>query len=297
MQQPAPAWLLEMVRGGKRCGDSCRPSLTRTGDEIKNLQLNTVCESARCPNRGACFSRGTATFMILGHICTRNCNFCAVEKGRPVAADTGEPCRLARAAANLQLDHVVVTSVTRDDLPDGGAGQFAAVIHQLRQLDRPPAVEVLTPDFQGSAGNIKTVIEARPDVFGHNIETVPRLYRHVRPGARYRRSLEVLEMAKLMDASVITKSGIMLGLGETEEEVGRVLKDLRSAGVSMLTIGQYLAPSLRHYPVQRYVPPEEYQHWREFALNLGFKSVAAAPLVRSSYHAGDYYRSVARGGK
>jgi len=292
MSQPAPAWLLVMVRGGKRCGGLGHPSLTKTRDAIKNLQLHTVCESARCPNRGACFFRGTATFMILGNICTRNCRFCAVDKGRPVAADSEEPHRLARAAANLKLDHVVVTSVTRDDLPDGGAGQFAAVIHELRQLDRPPTVEVLTPDFKGAAGSLKIVIDARPDVFGHNIETVPHLYREVRPDARYRRSLEVLEAAKLMDPALITKSGLMLGLGETEAQVHRVLQDLLQAGVDMLTIGQYLAPSLRHYPVQRYVPPEEYKHWEQIALVLGFKSVAAAPLVRSSYHAGDHYRSV-----
>lgn len=286
----APGWLLEMVRQGKKGRDDL--ARAATDEQIKSRRLHTVCESARCPNRGNCFSRGTATFMILGNICTRNCSFCAVEKGRPAAADGREPRRLARAAAAMGLSHVVVTSVTRDDLPDGGASHFAAVIRGLRQLEHPPAVEVLTPDFNGSARALKIVIDAWPEVFGHNVETVPRLYPAVRPGARYDRSLDLLAAAKLMDASVITKSGIMLGLGEKEEEIRQVLKDLREAGVTMVTIGQYLAPSLRHYPVNRYVPEEEFKQWEAEALDMGFQGVASAPLVRSSYHAGDYYRSV-----
>jgi lipoate synthase len=266
--------------------------LVATNEQIKSSQLHTVCESARCPNRGNCFSRGTATFMILGSICTRSCRFCAVEKGRPVLVDDQEPYRLAQAVFDMGLSHVVITSVTRDDLPDGGAGHFAAVIRELRKLANPPSIEVLTPDFNGSAQALKIVIEARPEVFGHNVETVPRLYSTVRHGSHYGRSLDLLAAVKLTDTSVITKSGIMLGLGEKEEEIRLVLKDLHEAGVSMVTIGQYLAPSLRHYPVNRYLPEEEFKQWEAEALNMGFQAVASAPLVRSSYHAGENYGSV-----
>jgi lipoic acid synthetase len=230
--------------------------------------------------------------MILGSICTRSCRFCAVEKGRPVLVDDQEPYRLAQAVFDMGLSHVVITSVTRDDLPDGGAGHFAAVIRELRKLANPPSIEVLTPDFNGSAQALKIVIEARPEVFGHNVETVPRLYSTVRHGSHYGRSLDLLAAVKLTDTSVITKSGIMLGLGEKEEEIRLVLKDLHEAGVSMVTIGQYLAPSLRHYPVNRYLPEEEFKQWEAEALNMGFQAVASAPLVRSSYHAGENYGSV-----
>ncbi|MFZ5596473.1 MAG: lipoyl synthase, partial [Bacillota bacterium] len=254
--------------------------------------LNTVCEGARCPNQGECYSRGTATFMILGAVCTRGCTFCAVEKGVPGRTDCDEPRRLARAVHNLRLSHVVVTSVTRGDLPDGGAGQFASVVRELHQLDSPPSVEVLTPDFMGSTVAVKTVLDSGPEVFGHNVETVPRLYRQVRPGAEYSRSLDLLAAVRRMDPSKITKSGLMLGLGETEKDVRQVLLDLLNAGVVMLTVGQYLAPSLRHYPVHRYVTPEEFEHWEKEALSMGFISVVSAPLVRSSYHAGEFYRGV-----
>jgi len=286
----APGWLLEMVRLSKRGQDD--QIRAATGRRIKSSELHTVCDSASCPNRGNCYSRGTATFMILGSSCTRNCRFCAVDKGAPAAVDSSEPQRLAGAAASMGLSHVVLTSVTRDDLPDGGAGQFAAVIRELRRLERPPSVEVLTPDFRGSTRALKIVVDALPEVFGHNVETVPRLYQAVRPGACYDRSMNLLAAAKLIDARVITKSGIMLGLGEKEEEVRQVLRDLREAGVAMVTIGQYLAPSLRHYPVTRYVTGEEFSQWQSEALAMGFQGVASAPLVRSSYHAGDYYRSV-----
>lgn len=290
MRQPAPGWLMEMVRQGKKV-NACR-SHFYTASQIEDNNLNTVCEGARCPNRGNCYSRGTATFMILGGVCTRRCTFCAVEKGVPGRSDSDEPRRLARAAHNLKLSHVVVTSVTRDDLPDGGAGQFASVICELHLLDSPPSVEVLTPDFKGSTRAIKTVVDAGPEVFGHNVETVPRLYRQVRPGAEYRRSLGLLAAVRWMDPSIITKSGLMLGLGETEKDVRKVLADLSNAGVGMLTVGQYLAPSLRHYPVDRYITLEEFKHWEKEALSMGFKSVVSAPLVRSSYHAGEYYRGV-----
>jgi len=286
----APRWLLEAVRQGKKGWDD--QVLTATDNKINSSRLHTVCESARCPNRGNCFSRGTATFMILGSICTRSCSFCAVEKGCPVPVDDQEPYRLAQAVSDMGLSHVVITSVTRDDLPDGGASHFAAVIRELRKLANPPSTEVLTPDFNGSAKALKIVIEARPEVFGHNVETIPRLYNTVRPGSHYGRSMDLLAAVKLMDNSVITKSGIVLGLGEKEEEVRQVLKDLHEAGVSMVTIGQYLAPSLRHYPVNRYLLEEEFKHWETEALDMGFKGVASAPLVRSSYYAGDLYRSL-----
>jgi lipoic acid synthetase len=290
MPQPVPGWLMEMVRQGKKV-NACRSHLY-TASQIEDNNLNTVCEGARCPNRGNCYSRGTATFMILGNICTRKCTFCAVEKGVPGKQDEDEPCRLARVAYNLKLSHVVVTSVTRDDLPDGGAGQFALVVRELHHLESPPSVEVLTPDFKGSTRAIKTVVDTGLEVYGHNVETVPRLYRQVRPGAKYSRSLDLLAAVRRMNTSVITKSGLMLGLGETEKEVRQVLADLLSAGVGMLTVGQYLAPSLRHYPVQRYITLEEFKQWEKEALSMGFKSVASAPLVRSSYHAGDYFREV-----
>jgi len=290
MPQPAPGWLMEMVRQGKKVG-ACRLHFY-TSSQIEGNNLNTVCEGARCPNRGNCYSRGAATFMILGAVCTRRCTFCAVEKGVPVRPDSDEPHRLALAAHNLKLSHVVVTSVTRDDLSDGGAGQFASVIRELHLLESPPSVEVLTPDFKGSTRAIKTVVDTCPEVFGHNLETVPRLYRQVRPGAEYRRSLDLLAAVRWMDPSVITKSGLMLGLGETEKDVRQVLLDLLNAGVGMLTVGQYLAPSLRHFPVHRYVTPEEFKDWEKEALSMGFRSVASAPLVRSSYQAGDYFREV-----
>ena len=251
--------------------------------KLRGWNLGTVCQSAHCPNLGECFSRGTATFMILGTVCSRRCRFCAVEKGTPGPPDPEEPKRVARATKAMGLKYVVITSVTRDDLADGGAGHFAETIRCIRQ-DCPGAkVEVLVPDFQGSEAAIREVCDARPDVFNHNVETVPRLYETVRPQADYRRSVDVLAYAAAR--GLPTKSGLMLGLGETAREIWETLVDLRRAGCSYLTLGQYLAPSVRHLPVDRYVTPEEFERWGQTARAMGFEEVASGPLVRSSYRA------------
>jgi len=250
---------------------------------LERLQLATVCQSAHCPNQGECFDRGTATFMILGTRCTRKCRFCAVDKGAPHAPDDGEPKRVAMAVQQLGLTHAVVTSVTRDDLPDGGAGHFARTIQQIRKQCPGVSVEVLVPDFKGAIPALDTVCAARPDVFNHNIETVPRLYVRIRPIAEYRRSLGVLSYAA--GKGLMAKSGLMLGLGETENEIKKTLMDLKHAGCVALTLGQYLAPSKDHVPVVRYVPPKEFEMWAEIARTIGFKAVASGPLVRSSYRA------------
>ena len=247
--------------------------------------LNTVCRSAHCPNEHECFNRGTATFMILGRVCTRNCSFCAVETGRPGAPDPGEPGRLAAAARSLGLTHVVVTSVTRDDLPDGGAAHFARTIESLRREVPLASVEVLTPDFRGDRCCVETVLAAGPDVFNHNVETVRRLQKRIRPSADYDRSLAVLAMAAAWRPAVRVKSGLMVGLGETDAEIDETMADLRAAGCGLLTIGQYLAPSSGHAPVARFVDPERFAHFGRRALELGFSAVASAPLVRSSYRA------------
>jgi lipoic acid synthetase len=248
------------------------------------LRLHTVCQSAHCPNQGECFARGTATFLILGNTCTRSCGFCAVGQGTPAAPDPAEPRRVAEAAARLGLRHVVVTSVTRDDLPDGGSGHFAATIAAVRAACEA-TVEVLTPDFQGSAGSLTRVLEARPDVYNHNVETVPRLYPRVRPQASYERSLELLRRAAAHGHGIMPKSGLMVGLGESHGEAVAVMKDLRRVGCEALTVGQYLRPSPAHLPVERFVPPEEFDQYRDEAKVLGFSVVAAGPFVRSSYHA------------
>jgi len=235
--------------------------------------------------------------MILGDTCTRNCTFCAVNHGRPADVDPGEPKRLRAAIENMDLSHAVVTSVTRDDLHDGGAGQLAVVIEELHRIKEPPTVEVLTPDFKGSFKALHAVLTAGPEVFSHNVETVPRLYPTVRPAARYERSLALLaEAAKRARSMTVVKTGLMLGLGEEQQEVASLLKDLLNTGVSMLTIGQYLAPSFRHHPVNRYVTPEEFDEWACLARGLGFRSVASGPLVRSSYNAAEYYRKMQAGG-
>jgi len=256
---------------------------------LRRHGLATVCEEARCPNRPDCFGRGTATFMILGDRCTRNCRFCAVDHGQPAQPRPDEPEAVARAAAGMGLSHVVITSVTRDDLPDGGSAQFARTVRQVRRHLPTATVEVLTPDFQGDPAAVERVCGAGPDVFNHNIETAARLYPAVRPRARYARSLEVLACAKRLarddGSNLLTKSGLMVGLGETDEEVRQVLADLRRAGCDLLTIGQYLQPSPRHLPVARFVPPSQFDAWRDHALKLGFLAVAAAPHVRSSYRA------------
>ena len=256
----------------------------RMEKRLERLQLATVCQSAHCPNQGECFQQGTATFMILGTRCTRRCRFCAVDKGAPHATDDGEPKRVAMAVQQLGLTHAVVTSVTRDDLPDGGAGHFAGTIQQIRKQCPGVSVEVLVPDFNGAIPALDTVCAARPDVFNHNIETVPRLYAGIRPVAGYRRSLCVLSYA--FSRGLLVKSGLMLGLGETENEIKKTIVDIKYAGCMLLTLGQYLAPSKGHVPVARYVPPEEFEMWAETARGMGFTSVASGPLVRSSYRAG-----------
>jgi len=259
---------------------------------VQGLELNTVCQSARCPNLNECWSRKAATFMILGDICTRTCRFCTVPKGRPLALDEAEPTHVAKAAEALGLRHVVVTSVDRDDLPDQGAGHFAATIRALRARLPEGVIEVLTPDFRGNFDCVDRVIDAGPDIFNHNLENVPRLYPRVRPGAGYRRSLDVLEHAKVRRPRQFTKSGLMLGLGETAEELEQVLGDLRAVDVDILTLGQYLRPSLAQLPVERFVPPEEFGAWAVRGRELGFKSVASGPFVRSSYNADEVYKAL-----
>jgi lipoic acid synthetase len=257
--------------------------------ELKNLidrlRLHTVCESARCPNVGECWNHRTATFMILGNVCTRRCGFCAVEKGAPLPVDYDEPQRVAEAVEAMGLRFAVVTSVNRDDRTDGGAELFALTIRAIRARVPGCGVEVLIPDFQGSPEAVETVMEAAPDVLNHNTETVPRLYRQVRLGARYERSLDVLAYAKKVAPECPTKSGLMLGLGETADEVLQVMRDLRAHGVDILTLGQYLRPSARHLPIVRYLPPEEFAEFRKAGVEMGFRHVEAGPLVRSSYHA------------
>lgn len=254
---------------------------------VGDLRLHTVCESAACPNIGECWNKRTATFMILGNFCTRRCGFCAVRKGAPLAVDPDEPRRVAQACAALGLRHAVVTSVNRDDLKDGGAGLFAETIRAIRARAAGCRVEVLTPDFQGSREALHTVMEAGPDVFNHNIETVPRLYREVRLGARYERSLEMLALAATLRPAAAVKSGLMVGLGETDEEVLAVLGDLRRHRVRVVTIGQYLRPTLNHLPVLRYVTPGQFAAYRRAALEMGFSHVESGPFVRSSYHAAE----------
>ncbi|KHO62829.1 lipoyl synthase [Thermoanaerobacter sp. YS13] len=258
--------------------------LNRMEAFLKSMSLNTVCQSANCPNMGECFARKTATFMIMGNICTRNCRFCAVEKGHPQPLDEDEPRRIAEAAQKLGLKHVVVTCVTRDDLPDGGASHFAKTIYELKKLPGV-TVEVLVSDFMGKEESIAQVVEAKPDIINHNVETVPRLYPMVRPKADYLRSLNLLKKSKELNPYIITKSGIMVGLGETEEEVIQVMKDLRSVDCDMMTIGQYLRPSAKHIEVAEYVTPQQFKRYEEIGYELGFKYVASGPLVRSSYHA------------
>jgi lipoic acid synthetase len=254
---------------------------------IEDLRLHTVCESAACPNVGECWNRRTATFMILGNVCTRRCGFCAVQKGAPLAVDYDEPRRVAEAAAALGLKYAVITSVNRDDRKDGGAELFALTIAAIRRRVEGCRVEVLIPDFQGSHAATDIVIEAAPDVLNHNTETVPRLYRQVRLGARYERSLDILAYAKRTRPELPTKSGLMLGLGETPAEVRQVMRDLRASQVEILTLGQYLRPSPKHLPVVRYIPPEEFAEYRRLGREMGFRHVEAGPLVRSSYHARD----------
>jgi lipoic acid synthetase len=265
--------------------------LHNTKKILRKYGISTVCEEARCPNAGACFSRPTATFMILGSNCTRDCGFCSVHSASPDPVDQEEPARIAMAAKEMQLRYVVITSVTRDDLYDGGAGHFAQTVHALRHHLPGIKVEVLTPDFQGRLESLRTVLLTWPDVFNHNLETVPRLYPSVRPFADYQRSLTIIEYSKYYFPNITTKSGIMLGLGETLQEVITVLRDLRNAGCDIITIGQYLRPSKKNVPVAEYVTPEIFDRLRITAFSMGFRYVASAPLVRSSMNAEEMYNN------
>jgi len=257
----------------------------RTKETINKKKLHTVCQEASCPNISECWSNRHATFMIMGDVCTRACSFCNVKTGKPTFLDPLEPSKIALATKELNLKHVVITSVDRDDLEDGGANHFSKVITQTRKINKKTTIEVLTPDFLRKGESYKVVVNANPDVFNHNIETVPRLYREVRPGSRYFASIDLLKSVKKINKKIFTKSGIMLGLGESKNEVLQVMDDLLSANVDFLTIGQYLQPSVKHYPLNRYVHPEEFQKFKELALSKGFLIVASSPLTRSSYHA------------
>lgn len=258
---------------------------------LGGLALNTVCQEAMCPNMGECWSHGVATFMILGDVCTRGCRYCAVEKGKPASPDLQEPQRVAEAVTRMKLKHIVITSVNRDDLEDGGAGMFASVIGEIRRVRPECRVEVLVPDFQGSEQALRLVVEAGPDVFGHNIETVPRLYRKARGGGKYAVSLDVLSKAKQYNSAAVTKTGLMLGLGEEPEEVSDVLRDVVERRVNILTLGQYLRPTRWHLPVARYYRPEEFEEWKRVGEELGFDHVESGPLVRSSYLADRQFRA------
>mgnify|MGYP005840549733 CR=1 FL=1 len=286
---PKPPWVRVRLPSGE--------TYAQLRQLIRGKHLHTVCEAALCPNIAECWGRGTATFMILGDVCTRNCRFCAVRHGVPVNTGerSGEPLQVARAVAAMGLRHAVVTSVTRDDLPDGGAKVFAETISWLRQLNPTGAIEVLTPDFGGNWEALRTVVVAAPDIFGHNMETVPRLYPAARPEALYQRSLQALERAHVLNPSCPTKSGLMLGMGESQEEILAVMCDLRRVGCDILTLGQYLRPTRAHLPVARYYTPEEFAALAEAGRRMGFAHVESGPLVRSSYHADAQARDSRRG--
>jgi lipoyl synthase len=277
VRAPKPEWLKVRAPGS--------PNYQRLKHLMRGLGLHTVCEEAHCPNIGECWNHGTATFMILGDVCTRACGYCAVAHGRPVTLDLDEPERVANAIHTLGLSYVVITSVDRDDLPDGGASIFAETIRRTRSLMSSCRIEVLIPDFQGKAEPLQTVLDAGPDVLNHNTETVPRLYRLARSGGKYPRTLELLERAKAYAPHIPTKTGLMLGLGEEHDEVVETLRDLRRVGVEILTIGQYLRPTSSHLPMVRYYHPDEFAELKRIALGLGFGHVESGPLVRSSYHA------------
>ena len=270
-----PAWLRAKIPGG--------PIYQQTTDIVRQHQLHTVCESAQCPNLGECWSRKTATIMILGNICTRSCGFCAVQTGRPTELDRDEPRRVAEAIRLMGLKHAVITSVARDELTDGGAGIWAETIRAVRAENPQTAIEVLIPDFKGRWQDLETVLAAKPDILNHNVETVPRLHKRVRPQAKYERSLEMLRRAK--QAGFVTKSGLMLGIGERDDEIAATLLDMAADRLDILTLGQYLRPSAQHLPMHRWVTPEEFAHWKKFSLENGFRVVESGPLVRSSYHA------------
>ena len=284
IRQPKPEWLRAKAPAGENFHNLKKLA--------RGLGLHTVCESAQCPNIGECWNHRTATFMLLGNLCTRRCGFCAVPKGRPEAIDLDEPRRVAEAVARLGLKFAVVTSVDRDDDNPGGARIFAATIREIRSLQPDCSVEVLIPDFQGRRDCLEIVLDARPDILGHNTETVPRLYRVARSGSRYERSLDLLSAAKQLSPSTITKTGIMVGLGEDMDELLQVCRDLAARQVDILTIGQYLAPSRDHLPVKRLYPPEEFAFLKQEAMKMGFQHVESGPLVRSSYHAHEQAESV-----
>ena len=288
--QKIPQWLKELVGKNKAAlrGQNARA----VSDAIAAKSLRTVCQDALCPNKGKCFSEGGATFLILGGICTRGCRFCAVERGVPPPPDETEPEKIAEAIAGWKLRYAVITSPTRDDLPDGGAGQFAGTIAAIRKAAPLCLVEPLVPDFGGQTAPLETVLAAKPAVLAHNMETVPRLYETIRKGADYRRSLELIANSKRFAPEIPAKSGIMLGLGETAPEIETVLRDLRAAGCDLLTLGQYLAPSKNHVPAERYLELSEFAEWGGKAEAMGFTAVSSGPLVRSSYLAGEMYRKV-----
>lgn len=272
-----PRWLKVKAPGG--------PNYMRLKELMRGLELNSVCEEAQCPNIGECWEGGTATFLIMGEVCTRNCPYCAIAHGRPEDLDEDEPRRVAEAIQQLELNHCVITSVDRDDLPDGGAWIFAEMIREIRERRPECSIEVLTPDFRGMEDAIATVIAAKPEIFNHNMETVRRLHKVARPGGRYDRSLHVLRTGRELDDEVLIKTGIMLGLGETSDDINEFMDDALEAGVQILTLGQYLRPSLDHLEIARYVSPEEFAEWKEIGETRGFLHVESGPLVRSSYHA------------
>ncbi len=281
-----PPWLKVRAPGGSNYVEIRRL--------MRELKLHTVCEEARCPNVGECWEHRAATFMVLGDTCTRNCSYCAVSHGTPTVYDPNEPARLAEAVERIGLDHIVITSVDRDDLPNGGAEIFAGCVHEIRARLPQATVELLIPDFKGSATALRIVVEAAPDVLNHNLETVQRLYRMARPGGMYVRALELLRRAKDMDATMVTKSGLMCGLGEEWDELVGAMQDLRRQDVDLLTLGQYLRPSDSHLPVARFYTPAEFDELREAGLDMGFRHVEAGPLVRSSYHAWEQTRQLER---
>jgi lipoic acid synthetase len=282
-----PEWLKVRAPGS--------PNYLRLKELMRGLKLHTVCEEAHCPNIGECWHHGTATFMIMGDVCTRACGYCNVKHGAPIALDWDEPDNLARAVETLALDYVVVTSVDRDDLDDFGAGVFAATVRAIKERRPACRVEVLIPDFQGHEAPLRAVLDARPDILNHNTETVPRLYRAARPGGRYPRALELLDRARRWAPDIPTKTGLMVGLGETRDELVEVFRDLRHVDCQILTVGQYLRPSVAHLPMARYYTPDEFRELKRIAFDLGFGHVESGPLVRSSYHAHEQAESYARG--
>ena len=279
-----PSWLRVKASGSK--------TYLNVNKLIKGLKLNTVCEEAACPNIGECWDKKHATFMILGSICTRACAFCNIKTGIPNKIDINEPINTAEAVAHLDLKHVVITSVDRDDLPDGGASQFIKTIQAIRNLSPNTTIEILTPDFLRKDHAIEQIVESKPDVFNHNVETVPSLYKSIRPGARYFHSLSILQKVKSLDPNIFTKSGFMVGLGETTEEIKQLLDDMRTADIDFVTIGQYLQPTKKHAPVKKFVTPEEFKYYKTIAESKGFLLVSSSPLTRSSYHADESFKKL-----